>query len=118
MPDPRPADSFEPTTDDRRAEPRHDLATRAACWLSGPALPDGAAAVVMEASSRGAGLYLRHRPEPRRAKLQLVGGPSALRGPIPLRVVHCRETEDGGFEAGVEFDVPLSEEELAALTRG
>jgi hypothetical protein len=69
----------------------------------------------MEASSKGAGLYLSQRPARGRAKLQLVGGPRVLRAPIPLRVVHAREAPDGGFEVGVEFDSPLSARELREL---
>jgi hypothetical protein len=89
-----------------------------ACWLSGPALPEGAPAVILDASGRGAGLYLSQCPERGRAELQLVGGPAALRAPLRIRVVHRRETSDGGFEVGVEFVPTLTDAELSALLGG
>jgi hypothetical protein len=94
---------------------RHPLDPLLLCSLTVPGLIARAPAALLEASARGAGLYLRDRVEPGDLAALEPAGPRGAVAPIGARVAHVAEAPGGGFRVGIEFDGPLSDVELRAL---
>jgi hypothetical protein len=106
--------------DDRRAmarlaATRHPLDPRLVCSITLTGRINRAPGVILEASSQGAGLYLRDRVEPGDTGALEPAGNAWVGGPLAVRVVHVAAEPTGGFRVGLDFDTPLSDAALGAL---
>jgi hypothetical protein len=97
---------------DRRGTPRRTPPSPIFCRVTGPSVPAGATAVLLDVSERGLGLFLSHPvPVGAQALLEFVGG---LR-PFRVRVVHASPAEGGSCLVGARLEDALTPAELRRL---